>query len=85
MKDRALVIYFVLAYAISWAFMVPVALSAQGLIKAKSLRPVLPGILRPGVGGADRDCVSQGTKGVAALLKAPPDLARGNSILCIPF
>lgn len=35
MRDRALVIYFVLAYAISWAFMLPVALSAQGLIKAQ--------------------------------------------------
>jgi membrane protease YdiL (CAAX protease family) len=32
MKDRSLVIYFVLTYTISWAFMLPVALSAQGLI-----------------------------------------------------
>jgi hypothetical protein len=28
----ALVLYFVLAYAISWAFMIPVALSAQRLV-----------------------------------------------------
>jgi membrane protease YdiL (CAAX protease family) len=34
MKDRSLLAYFVLAYAISWAFMVPVALSAQGIITA---------------------------------------------------
>jgi membrane protease YdiL (CAAX protease family) len=32
MKRRVLVIYFVLAYAISWACMLPVALSAQGII-----------------------------------------------------
>ena len=30
-KRHALVLYFILTYAISWSFMVPVALSAQGL------------------------------------------------------
>ncbi len=35
MRDRSLVVYFVLAYTISWAFMVPVALSAQGVIAAE--------------------------------------------------
>ena len=34
MKNRALVVHFVLAYAISWTFMLPVALSAQGIITA---------------------------------------------------
>jgi hypothetical protein len=34
MKNRALVVYFVLAYAISWTFMLPVALSARGIITA---------------------------------------------------
>jgi len=34
MKNRSLVIYFILAYAISWAFMLPVALSTRGIIKA---------------------------------------------------
>jgi membrane protease YdiL (CAAX protease family) len=33
-KNRALVAYFVLAYAISWTFMLPVALSARGVITA---------------------------------------------------
>jgi CAAX protease family protein len=32
MKKHSLVVYFILAYAISWAFMLPVALSAQGII-----------------------------------------------------
>ena len=32
MKKHSLVIYFILTYAISWAVMLPVALSAQGLI-----------------------------------------------------
>jgi len=31
-KRHALVLYFVLTYAISWTFMIPVALSAQGLL-----------------------------------------------------
>lgn len=34
MKSRLLVIYFILAYAISWAFMLPVALSTKGIIEA---------------------------------------------------
>lgn len=32
-KNNALLLYFVIAYAISWAFMIPVALSAQGVIE----------------------------------------------------
>jgi membrane protease YdiL (CAAX protease family) len=32
-KQNSLVAYFVIAYAISWAFMLPLALSAQGLIQ----------------------------------------------------
>jgi membrane protease YdiL (CAAX protease family) len=32
-KRHSLVAYFIIAYAVSWAFMIPVALSAQGLIK----------------------------------------------------
>jgi membrane protease YdiL (CAAX protease family) len=31
-KKNALLVYFVLAFAISWVFMIPVALSAQGLL-----------------------------------------------------
>ena len=31
-KHHALALYFILAYAISWAFMIPVALTAQGLV-----------------------------------------------------
>ena len=32
-KKNALLVYFVLAFAISWVFMIPVALSAQGLLE----------------------------------------------------
>ena len=32
-KRNALVLYFILTYAISWSFMIPVALTAQGLVK----------------------------------------------------
>ena len=32
-KHHALAVYFLLTYAISWAFMIPVAASAQGLLK----------------------------------------------------
>ncbi len=31
-KRHAIVLYFILTYAISWAFMIPVALSARGLV-----------------------------------------------------
>jgi len=34
-KKHSLLSYFLLAYAISWAFMLPVALSAQGLIQQR--------------------------------------------------
>lgn len=37
LKRNSLVLYFILAYGISWAFMLPVAASAQGL-----LRPPVP-------------------------------------------
>jgi membrane protease YdiL (CAAX protease family) len=65
MKDKALVVYFVLDYALAWAFMLPVALSARGVIQADvpyalyylaSLGPALAAIIvtawtagRPGV------------------------------------
>lgn len=70
MKDRALVIYFVLSYAISWAFMVPVALSAQGLIGAQvpyalyylaSFGPALAALIVT--------ALTLGSKGVGNLLK----------------
>jgi hypothetical protein len=32
LKRHSLVLYFILAYAISWSFMIPVALSTQGLV-----------------------------------------------------
>lgn len=32
-KKNALLVYFILAFAISWVFMIPVALSAQGLLE----------------------------------------------------
>jgi uncharacterized protein len=69
-KDRPLVIYFVLAYAFSWAFMVPVALSAQGLIGIKvpyalyylaSFGPALAAIVVT--------AFTQGFAGVTSLLK----------------
>src|SRR5512143_4032615 len=31
-KRHAIVLYFILTYAISWSFMIPVALSAQGMV-----------------------------------------------------
>jgi uncharacterized protein len=34
-KRHSLVVYFILAYAISWAFMLPVAASVQGLVKLR--------------------------------------------------
>jgi uncharacterized protein len=34
-KRHSLVLYFILTYAISWSFMVPVALSAKGVINVK--------------------------------------------------
>jgi hypothetical protein len=32
-KENELLVYFVVAYTISWSFMLPVALSAQGILK----------------------------------------------------
>src|SRR5512134_1871958 len=70
MKDRALVVYFVLAYAISWTFMLPVALSAQGLIEAQ-----VPYALYylasfgPALAALSVTAVTHGSEGVGCLLK----------------
>lgn len=69
MKDRALVTFFILTYAVSWSFMIPVALSAQGLIQAR-----IPGALYyfasfgPAAAAIIVTGLSQGRKGIAALL-----------------
>jgi hypothetical protein len=34
LKKYSLVLYFILAYALTWCFEIPIALSAQGLIEA---------------------------------------------------
>ncbi len=34
-KQHTLLVYFVLAYAVSWSIEIPIALSVQGVIKAQ--------------------------------------------------
>jgi membrane protease YdiL (CAAX protease family) len=69
MKSRVLVVYFVLAYAISWAFMLPVALSAQGIIS-----PNVPYALYylasfgPALSAVIVTCATTGRPGLRSLL-----------------
>jgi len=68
-KRQAFVLYFVLAYAVSWSIMVPLALSARGMIAAQ-LPLVLHylGSLGPITAALVMTAINEGCAGVQALL-----------------
>jgi membrane protease YdiL (CAAX protease family) len=67
--QRALVVYFVLAYLISWAVMVPVALSARGIIK-QEIPPALYYLASfgPALAALIVTALAEGGRGVRTLL-----------------
>jgi len=68
-KKHSLIIYFTLAYAVSWCFEIPLALSARGLIKAQIPMAIhYLGAFGPMIAALIVTALTEGTDGIHTLL-----------------
>lgn len=68
-KNHTLVLYFILAYAVTWCFEIPIALSARGMIKAQvPLAIHYLGAFGPMIAALIVTALTEGMTGTRALL-----------------
>lgn len=68
-KKRSLVFYFILAYAVTWCFEIPIALSARGMIKAQVPMAIhYLGAFGPMIAALMVTGLTEGITGIRALL-----------------
>jgi membrane protease YdiL (CAAX protease family) len=67
-RKHTLVIYFILSYAVTWSFQVPLALSTRGLIEAQIPMPIhYLGAFGPMTAALVVTALTEGTAGIRAL------------------
>jgi membrane protease YdiL (CAAX protease family) len=68
-KKRSLVFYFILSYAVTWCFEIPIALSARGMIKAQVPMAIhYLGAFGPMIAALIVTALTEGITGIRALL-----------------